>query len=109
MLPKDRTQVPRKNLEGDNYFSLVLQGGLEEILVAAGGEKMKEGTGWSWIQNGESGKKKSGGHTGLWTVLIILMFIATGAFVAAVKIHRDRQNPSQYVDLNSMGYTPPIL
>jgi hypothetical protein len=90
-------------------ISGLMQGGLEEILVAAGGEKMKEGTGWSWIQNGESGKKKSGGHTGLWTVLIILMFIATGAFVAAVKIHRDRQNPSQYVDLNSMGYTPPIL
>ena len=86
-----------------------LQGGLEEVLTAAGGEKSQGGLGWIWAQSGEGDKKKGGGHAGVWAVLVVLMFVATGAFVAAVRLHRNRQNPSQYVDLNSMGYTAPIL
>jgi len=81
---------------------------LEEILFATGGEKVKGGSGWSWTHGGP-GPKKSGGHSGVWAVLIIFVFVAAGAFVVAFKIQRSRHNSSQYVDLNSMGYTPPIL
>jgi len=84
------------------------QGGLEEILFAAGGEKGKGGSGWSWT-HGDHGHKKSGGHSGVWAVFIIFVFVAAGAFIAALKIQRSQHNSSQYVDLNSMGYTPPIL
>ncbi|KAG0572094.1 hypothetical protein KC19_VG067800 [Ceratodon purpureus] len=90
-------------------ISGLMQGGLEEILLATGGEKVQGGAGWSWTHGDTGSKKKSGGHSGVWAVLIVLLFVAAGAFVAAVKIQRNRQNPSQYVDLNSMGYTPPIL
>jgi hypothetical protein len=38
-----------------------------------------------------------------------LVFVAALAFVAAVKVHQSRRGLSQYLDLNSMGYTPPIL
>jgi len=89
-------------------ISGLMQGGLEEILFAAGGEKGKGGSGWSWT-HGDHGHKKSGGHSGVWAVFIIFVFVAAGAFIAALKIQRSRHNSSQYVDLNSMGYTPPIL
>ncbi|KAH9538718.1 hypothetical protein CY35_15G020300 [Sphagnum magellanicum] len=92
------------------WFSGLMQGGLEEILISAGGEQTKTGTFWSWKQNGEVVKKKSsGGHSGVWAVILILMLVAAVAFVAAVKFHQSQHSPSQYVDLNSMGYTPPIL
>jgi hypothetical protein len=88
----------------------VLQGGLEEILMSAGGEQAKTAAFWSWNQNGEVSKKKSsGGHSIVWVVLLILVFVAALAFVAAVKVHQSRRGLSQYLDLNSMGYTPPIL
>lgn len=89
-------------------ISGLMQGGLEEILLAIGGEKVKSTPIWSWT-HGDDGPQKSRGHSGPWVVLIFLIFIAAGAFIAAVRIQRNRQNPSQYVDLNSMGYTPPIL
>ncbi len=88
----------------------VLQGGLEEILMSAGGEQAKTAAFWSWNQDGEVSKKKSsGGHSIVWVVLLILVFVAALAFVAAVKVHQSRRGLSQYLDLNSMGYTPPIL
>ncbi|EFJ16382.1 hypothetical protein SELMODRAFT_421887 [Selaginella moellendorffii] len=44
--------------------------------------------------------------TQVWFLLLVL---AIGAFLAAVKAHRHRQEPTQYIDLNSLGYTPPML
>ncbi|CAK9875514.1 unnamed protein product [Sphagnum jensenii] len=92
------------------WFSGLMQGGLEEILMSAGGEQAKTAAFWSWNQNGEVSKKKSsGGHSIVWVILLILVFVAALAFVTAVKVHQSRRGLSQYLDLNSMGYTPPIL
>jgi heme/copper-type cytochrome/quinol oxidase subunit 2 len=73
--------------------------------MSAGGEQAKTAAFWSWNQNGEVSKKNSI----VWVVLLILVFVAALAFVAAVKVHQSRRGLSQYLDLNSMGYTPPIL
>ncbi|KAG0596658.1 hypothetical protein M758_UG273800 [Ceratodon purpureus] len=54
-------------------------GGLEEILLATGGEKVQGGAGWSWTHGNTGSKKKSGGHSGVWAVLIVLLFVAAGA------------------------------
>lgn len=89
-------------------ISGLMQGGLEEILFATGGGKVGGASGWSWV-HGDRGAKKSGGHGGIWAVVIIFLAVAAGAIVVALKIQKNRHSTSQYVDLNSMGYTPPIL
>lgn len=81
---------------------------MEEILFATGGGKVGGASGWSWV-HGDRGAKKSGGHGGVWAVVIIFLAVAAGAIVVALKIQKNRHSTSQYVDLNSMGYTPPIL
>lgn len=88
----------------------VMQGGLQTLLSEAGGAKHKAAVqSWNWGLDEPAPKKPHKGHTGITLVLVFLLAAALGAFVVAARIHHNRQNPSQYVDLNSMGYTPPIL
>lgn len=83
---------------------------MQTILSEAGGAKHREAVGsWRWGLDGPAPEKRKTGHTGITVVLVLLLAAALVAFVLAARIHHNRQNPSQYVDLNSMGYTPPIL
>lgn len=88
----------------------IMQGGLQTILSEAGGAKHKVAVGsWNWGHDEPAPKKHHKSHAGITVVLVLLLAAALVAFVVAARIHHNRQNPSQYVDLNSMGYTPPIL
>ncbi|CAM6098318.1 unnamed protein product [Calypogeia fissa] len=88
----------------------IMQGGLQTILSEAGGSKHKVAVGqWSWGLDEPKPEKPKKSHTGITVVVVFLLAAALVAFVVAARIHHNRQNPSQYVDLNSMGYTPPIL
>eukprot|EP00249_Psilotum_nudum_P000993 c13235_g1_i1 orf=338-1528(-) len=86
----------------------MMQGGLEEVLILASKEK-KQKPFWSWNQDLYLSKEQGGGHVGAGVVLTLFVIFAIVAFTAAIKYNRNRPIPSQYIDLNSMGYTPPIL
>ncbi|KAL2644791.1 hypothetical protein R1flu_012378 [Riccia fluitans] len=91
-------------------FSGIMQGGLETILSEAGGPKYKGSfDSWNWDQQGGSNGSKNHGHTGVVTVLLLLLAVAIAALFGAIKLQRNRQQSSQYIDLTSMGYTPPVL
>ncbi|KAJ7567211.1 hypothetical protein O6H91_02G137000 [Diphasiastrum complanatum] len=91
-------------------FSGMMQGGLQKILIASSAGKSKRiAENWDWTEHLTSGNEHQSGHKGIFIFLFFMVVIAAGAFVAAVRAHRNREFPSQYVDLNSMGYTPPIL
>ncbi|KAG6554646.1 hypothetical protein Mapa_003664 [Marchantia paleacea] len=91
-------------------ISGIMQGGLQTILGEAGGEKHKGSVDtWKWNQEERPVTHRKHTHTAVTVVLLLLLAVAVAALVAAVKVQRTRQQPSQYIDLNSMGYTPPIL
>lgn len=87
-------------------FSL-LQGGLQEVLLAVDHKKQVN----SHIVQATSPSihRKSTGHAG--AVLLVVVFVAfiIFSFMATIKLSRNRPIPSQYVDLSGMGYTPPML
>lgn len=87
-------------------FSL-LQGGLQEILLAV--DNKKKVIPHIVQATSPSIHMKTTGHAG--AVLLVVVFVAfiVISVVATIKLSQNRQIPSQYVDLTGMGYTPPML
>eukprot|EP01018_Ginkgo_biloba_P034049 Gb_13640 [translate_table: standard] len=88
-------------------ISTLLQGGLEEILSAS-----DRGTLLNFPINqatSPSTTRKRRGHAGAVVLVVFSLAFIIFSVVATIRLSHNRPVPSQYVDLSSMGYTPPML
>ncbi|XP_024538640.1 uncharacterized protein LOC9656463 [Selaginella moellendorffii] len=92
-------------------FYGMMENGLHPVLNIAAGPKGKGVLPENWAESLSQGASKASQarHAGVVLLLLLLLVLAVGAFLAAVKSHRHRQVPTQYIDLHSLGYTPPVL
>lgn len=88
------------------FFSL-MQGGLQEILLAVDNKTQVN----SHIVQVTSPviHRKTTGHAGAVLLVVVFMAVVAFSFVAMIRMSRNHEIPTQYVDLSGMGYTPPML